>query len=73
VNLQGDPEIQKIQAEIDQNHLRLEGAWSEFREKVRDGAVNLSRDPEFAKRAFIVAGAMVVLGLFLFYDRGSKA
>ena len=68
-----DPEIQKIQAEIDQSQIKLEETWQELRSKVREGALRLGRDPQLAKKAFILAGAMVVVGLVLFYDRGSKA
>ncbi len=67
------PEIQKIQSEIDQSRVKLEETWDELRDKVRGSVVALKQDPQLAKKALLLAGAVVVLGLVLFYDRGSKS
>ncbi len=69
---QVDPEIQRIRNEIDENHLKLEETLSDLKERFREGVAFLNRDPSLTKKAFLLAGAMVVLGLVLFYDRGSK-
>jgi hypothetical protein len=70
---QQDPELKRIQNEIYNNHLKIEETWTELRDKVRTGASTLSKDPKFVKKALILSTAMVVLGLFLFYDRGSNS
>lgn len=67
-----DPEIQKLQTEVSQNQLKFEESLNELGAKVREKIVEIGRDPDFRKKALLLTGAVVVVGFFLFYDRGSK-
>ncbi len=59
-----DSEMRKITKDLHDNHIKLERTLMEFRDRVSE--------PGFLGKAFVLAGAVIVVGLFLFYDRNSK-